>query len=284
MEDSRQSLAQWRGPETAQTEDLRKWITSLQVSELFWVAKDMRLVAQAAAEDMLPLVMTHEDLPCDRGLLVWEGEVHGVAGIAWEAVGGRVKLNALIPRKLAFDRIKSFHSKDPARVKEMLAELLPTQSSLLPDITQPVPLGEELTAINIYLRTMPQDEMDQTISVFLPTMAMALWHLLGQTLAAPEFIRPSKAGLKHMARLNADMFTTTRYVTLRHMKPDHYEKSETETGFHYSVRFEVREHKRKIQDRENPGQFREITVRAHIRGPEGAPMLPPDRKVNVLRK
>lgn len=263
---------------------MRQWISGLEVSELFWVAKDMRLVAQASAEELLPLVMTVEDMPCSHGILLWEETVHGLAGFTWQAMGGKVLLNALVPRHLALTRIKSFHAENPGRAQQMTEALGKTQAMLLPDIEQPVPLGEELTAINIYLRTMPVDELDQTISVFLPTMAMSLWHLLGQTLAAKEIVRPSRAGMKRLARLNVDLMMGTRYITLRHMKPDHYERSDTETGYHYSVRFEVRGHTRTIPDKDNPGQFRKVNVRGHIRGPEGAPMLDPSKKVSVLRK
>lgn len=264
---------------------LRRFAAGLGVAELFWVAKDMRQVAEATAKELLPLVMERESLPCSHGILVWEGLVHGLGGFVWETVGPNVILSGLIGRDVAKKRLAVMRQEDPIRAAILGGAFEKTTSWLCPDIDQPVPLGVELTPLNIYMMTMPESDLDATLSVFLPTIAMSLWHLIKETRPSKEMVRPSSAGMKRLKRLNANWFMETRYITLRHLKPQNYEKGEsTGDGWHYNVRFEVRAHDRKIKDPSEPSGYRTVKVRAHIRGPEGAPMLNPELKVNRLTK
>lgn len=261
---------------------LDRWITSVEAAELFWVAQDMRQMAETAAESLLPMTMHAEDIPSPHGILVWEGTVHGLAGFSWSVIGGKVNLHGLVPRKMGLDRIQSFHEDNPERVKAFKEGLALTRSLLLPDMEQPVPLGEELTAINIYLRTMPVDEMDQTISVFLPTVALSLWLLMEQTLATREMVRPSRHGMKRLARLDAKLLMDTRYVTLRRTATNPTYGSGG--GVQRSHRWVTRGHWRNVPYGPGKVRTRRTWIDPYISGPDGASILDPSKLVRKLQK
>lgn len=263
---------------------MRDWAASLKASYQYWVNQTVRDTAVQMAEHLLPLTIQAEDAPTEYGLLVWEGTVNGLAGFTWRIFGNKLLLAGLYPKHEVIAR--RAENLREAGLKEAVPHLLEqTLSALCSDMDQPIPLGVELTEINIYLMTMPENEMDQTVATFLPTMAMSLWLLMSQEIAVSEMVRPSRHGLKRLARLDPAFLTQTRYITLRRKANVDYEKPEgAESGIHYSVRFPVREHKRLIPDKDNPGSYRTIRVRAHWKGPEGAPMLDPDRLVTRLVK
>lgn len=262
--------------------EMKKWVPGLRVSDLTWVSTELRTLAEVAAQSLMPLTMDPEYLPSPNGLLVWDGVLNGLAGVSWQQRGSKVMLSGLVPKRNAQARIREFHEKNPERAKQFADDIEQQRAQLLPDNEQPVPLGVELTPLNIYAMTKPQDEMDMVVLAFLPPMVMALWLLMGQTLTTKEMVRPSRHGMKRLARLDAALLMETRYVTLRRrsVNPTVGES----TGYHVSYRSAVRGYWKDQRHGPALSKTRRIWVDPYIRGPEGAPLLDPDKLVGKLIK
>lgn len=284
-----------------------QWAASLEAAELFWVAKDMLQIAEVAAESLPSFTIEAEDIPAPHGLLVWEGTLHTIAGFSWKVVGGSVCLNALVPKKLASERLAGFQvaqqeqrdankirldhlmpvkrTLEESRKRELwrrMTQDIQVKSELWSDVELPIPLGKEVSPDNIRNSTSMADDLDRKIGVLLPTIAMSLWLLMDQTLASREMVRPSRAGMKRLARLDASLLTETRYVTLRRkaVNPTYGEGE----GVQRSHRWWTRGHWRKVPFGPGKTRRRPTWIAPYISGPDGAPILDPSRLVSVLRK
>lgn len=258
-----------------------QWYPSHDVADLFWIAKDMRRLAESAAATLPEYTVRVEDMPSEHGILVWEEVVDGAAGFAWKTVGGMVVLTVLVPRYTAID-IMARTLNDPTVTRRL--ENSPVRALLWSEMEIPLPIGSVVKPGDLVLNTTLKADEDSRWADLMPRMAVTLWLLMGQTLAAREIVRPSRAGMKRLARLNPNLLTETRYVTLRHAKLPQADGSGEGGGVHYSVQWAVKGHWRYIEDKQNPAYRRPVWVRPHIKGPEGAPLLDPSKLVNVLRK
>jgi hypothetical protein len=280
-----------------------QWATSLEAAELFWVARDMLQIAEVAAESLPAFTIEAEDIPAPHGVLVWEGTLHTIAGFSWKVVGGSVHLNALVPGRLAAERLAGFVLEQQESERIRIDHLIPVRrasteaakerlikekmangvrSELWSDVELPIPLGKEVNPDNIRCSTMMADELDRKIGVLLPTIAMSLWLLMDQTLASREMVRSSRHGMKTIARLDASLLTETRYVTLRRkaVNPSYGEGEGTQR----SHRWWTRGHWRKVPYGPGKTRRRPTWIAPYISGPDGAPILDPDKLVSVLRK
>lgn len=260
---------------------LHPWAPSFRIADLYWVSAEMRDLAHGMAKDLPEYTIHPDDLPSDHGILVWEGDVEEAAGFAWKKVGEYIALTVLVPRQAAV-RMLGEALGNPADVRLRLARQ-EINSRLWSEMELALRFGQVMKPGSMKMMQSLVPAKDALWGELIPRTAVSMWILLGQTLAASETVRPSKAGMKRLGRLDPSFLTNTRYVTLRHAGREDY-AGEGGSGLHYSVQFPVRGHKRTIADKANPGQTREIWVRPHVRGPEGAPMLDPSRLVNVLRK
>lgn len=281
----------------------KQWATSLEAAELFWVARDMLQIAEVAAESLPAFTIEAEDIPAPHGVLVWEGTLHTIAGFSWQVVGGSVHLNALVPRQLAAERLAGFVLKQRESERIRIDHLIPvrrasteaakqsliqermesgSRAELWSDVELPIPLGREIDPESIRCSTAMADDLDRKIGVLLPTIAMSLWLLMDQTLASREMIRPSRHGMKRIARLDAALLTETRYVTLRRkaVNPSYGDGEGTQR----SHRWWTRGHWRKVPYGPGRSRRRPTWIAPYISGPDGAPILDPDKLVSVLRK
>ena len=106
----------------------------------------------------------------------------------------------------------------------------------------------------------------------------AFWRIQAQplaTVAHPPLDRPA---VRRAAR--ASIVHDTRVVMLRRTNPV-AEPGDREAKWHYRVRFLVRGHWRRLTDKE--GRPYRIWINAHIKGPDGAPLLAGE-KVNILAR
>jgi hypothetical protein len=106
----------------------------------------------------------------------------------------------------------------------------------------------------------------------------AFWRIQAQplaTVAHPPLDRPAR---RRAAR--ASIMHDTRVVMLRRTSPI-TEPGDGEAKWHYRVRFVVRGHWRRLVDAH--GQPYRIWIHAHIKGPDGAPLLHGE-KVAVLAR
>ncbi|MGW9031962.1 hypothetical protein ACWGQ5_49825 [Streptomyces sp. NPDC055722] len=110
------------------------------------------------------------------------------------------------------------------------------------------------------------------------------WLLMGQTLVREEEVRAPKAAAKRISRLDPNLLTAVRYVTLRH-RSLHAERTGRVDGAGgaYHHRWIVTGHWRK-QWYPSRQDHRAIWISDHLKGPDGAPILDPDKLVNVLQR
>jgi hypothetical protein len=260
------------------------WYPSHEAADLFWVCKKMRDLGVEGANEMPEYVFEADDMPSPHGILVWEEAVQGAAGVAWKSYGNTIVLTVLVPKAKAIDMAVRA-TKNP-KAREVLRKM-PVRAQLWSEMEIPVPFGTTIKQGSYRIGTQYKDmEEDRLWAELIPRLLITLWGLMEQPLAGSEIVRPSKAGMKRLARMNPNLLTETRYITLRRIEVPKSEESGSglDSGMHYSVRWVVRPHERWIDDKDNPGKKRKIKVRPHIKGPEGAPLLDPSKLVSVLRK
>ena len=109
-------------------------------------------------------------------------------------------------------------------------------------------------------------------------IAYAFWRIQAQPLATVAAAPVDRAARRRAAR--ASIRHDTRVVMLRRTSPL-AEPGDGEAKWHYRVRFVVRGHWRRLIDRD--GRPYRIWINAHIKGPDGAPLLHGE-KVAVLAR
>jgi hypothetical protein len=280
------------------------WAVALRAAELFFVAKDMTRMAVSAGL-ALPAYRLHaEDLPATHGLLLWEepatdayegGEFTGcpIIGASWAVQGGGVQFRTWCLRE---DWVK-FMSKGDVRagLKDLTAQEARVLRAAYP---QPIvcmsagflPFGK----VPGWLSAMPDDTSGMTVAELedhsksagrqeqAERALIVTWLLMGQTLATGEDVNASKASAKGIRRIDPGLLTSVRYVQLRHASSGEQVRGEG-PGRGYRHRWVVRGHWRNHwypSRQEN----RPIWIEHHVKGPDGAPLLDPDKLVNVLRR
>jgi hypothetical protein len=255
------------------------WYPSHEAADLFWISKEMRQLGEVAAGSLPEYTVRVEDMPSEHGILVWEDTADGMAGVAWKTVGNVVVLTVLVPKAKAIEMVARA-TKDPKTVEKLRHSTV--RSGLWSEMEIPIRIGSVVKPGDLRLETTYKLDEDARWAELAPRMAVTMWLLMGQTLAAREIVRPSKAGMKRLARLNPNLLTETRYVTLRHAKMPQTEGDGV--GVQYSVRWFVKGHWRNQPFGPGLSQVRPIWIAPHIKGPEGAPILDPSKLVNVLRR
>lgn len=280
--------------------------------EPYVLAPAMTAVVAAAAD---ALDLTGERLPADiapteHGVLFLpqpvyhrlpSGAVNGIGAITWARLtttGGR-------PAWAVFgwsDRDDP-HSPAAADVRNRLAGHPQLASQLGPYLLTDfdlVPIGEPLDAApdRPTVETAAADERDRDWqpaadglycidhsntaphTPVLTALAYAFWRIQAQPLAATARPPLDRAATRRAAR--ASIVHGTRIVMLRRL---HATDLDAGTGgdarWHYTVRFVVRGHWRHLHDRD--GLPYRIWIHAHIKGPDGAPLLGGE-KVAILAR
>lgn len=105
--------------------------------------------------------------------------------------------------------------------------------------------------------------------------AMALlkttWLLMEQQgMCDVEEVAPHRNSAKRLARDRRPV-DAVRLIRLRPSEGAADRGENDATGRHVGCRFVVNGHWRRIDDKDNPGRKRQVWVRGHIKGPEGAP-------------
>jgi len=298
--------AQGLDPRTAAEERqaAADWAVALRAAELFFVAKDMTRMAVSAGLALPSYRLHPEDLPATHGLLLWEeyatdayegGEYTGcpIIGVSWAQKGGGVEFRTWCLRE---DWV-TFMAKGDARAG--LKDLTPAEVRAL-RMAHPqqivcmsrgfLPFGK----VPGWLSSMPQDTSGMTVAELedhsksagrqetAERALMVTWLLMGQTLVRQEDAAPSKASVKQLRRIDPALLTSVRYVQLRHAGVVSREKGKG-GGRPYQHRWIVRGHWRNHWY-PSRGAHRPIWIDSHVKGPDGAPILDPDKLVNVLRR
>ena len=301
-------------PDSSPEADARLLDTLTRMTSLAWrvgepyvLAPAMTAVVAAAAD---ALDLTGERLPgaiapTEHGVLFLpqpvyhrlpSGAVTGIGAITWARLtttGGR-------PAWAVFgwsDRDDP-HSPAAADVRARLAGHPHLASSLGPYLLTDfdlIPIGEPLDAAPIWRDSDGQDRDWQTApdglycidhssgtarTPVLTALAYAFWRIQAQPLAATARPPLDRAAARRAAR--ASVVHGTRIVMLRRLHATEPDAGATgEARWHYTVRFVVRGHWRHLRDRD--GTPYRIWIHAHIKGPDGAPLLGGE-KVAILAR
>lgn len=281
------------------------WAIALRAAELYFVSKDMTRMAVSAGMALPSYRLQPEDLPSTHGLLLWEEyateavdsrEYTGcpIIAMSWAQHGGGIQVRSWALRD---DWLTSMAKGEPAAG---IADLTADQVRYIrTEYPQPIvcmaagflPFGK----VPGWLGSAPEDTSGMTLAELddlvkssdrqeqAERSLVVSWLLMGQTLAASEEVRPSKASLKYLRRLDANLLTSVRYVKLRRsgMAAQDARAGVPRQGPHH--RWIVRGHWRNAwypsQQRHRP-----VWISPHMKGPDGAPLLDPDKLVNVLRR
>ncbi|MBM9510061.1 hypothetical protein [Actinacidiphila acididurans] len=281
-----------------------RWAASLRAAELFFVATDMTRLAVAAGE-ALPAYRLHpEELPAQHGLLMWEEPVNqGLRGgeattapviaVTWAVRTGGVAVRTWVHREdwltymaegdaragirdLTPDEVRAVRQRYPQPITAMAETWLPFGK--LP--------GWLFSAPPPGLSLYEQEDRARTLG-WLQQVERALvvtWLLMGQTLATARDIEPPRSAVKFIRRIDPGMLAATRYVQLRHRGFGPEAQADAGgPGRTYQHRWLVRGHWRNhwYPSRQD---HRPIWINTHVKGPNGAPLLDPDKLVNILRR
>ncbi|MCX4451627.1 hypothetical protein [Streptomyces sp. NBC_01789] len=279
--------------------------TALKAAELFSVSADMTRTAVSAGM-ALPAYRLHpEDLPATHGLLVWEvpatdaydgSEQIGapIIGVTWAVHGRGVHVRTWCHR----EEWITYMAKGDARAG--LSDLSPAQVRVLRQqypqaivcmSTGFLPFGR----LPGWLTDMPADTTTLSIAELedhsrsanrqeqAERALVVTWLLMGQSLAREEHIPAPRSAARHIARINPNLLTATRYVQLRHHTVPAQGRGEHDSGRAYRHRWIVRGHWRNhyYPSRKD---HRPIWIDQHLKGPDGAPILDPEKLVHVLRR
>ncbi|MGV9509390.1 hypothetical protein ACWDQZ_27695 [Streptomyces tendae] len=281
------------------------WRVSLRAAQLDYASADMTRLAVSAGL-ALPTYRLHaEDLPSPHGLVVWEepvvspeaaGDAMSSIAASWAVHGRGVHIRLWAAREEWFqwmarpepragmgamsrEAIRAMRTRYPQPLVCTTSSHLPFGKSpgwlLSPD--GEAPDGMSIGELESRARAVQQSEMAERVLV-------TTWLLMGQTLVREEEVHAPKAAAKHIRRLDPNLLTSARYVTLRH-RSIHAEQTGKGDGAGgtYRHRWVVSGHWR---DHWYPSQqrHRKIWINDHFKGPDGAPLLDPDKLVNVLRR
>ncbi|OEJ21027.1 hypothetical protein [Streptomyces subrutilus] len=278
------------------------WSVSLRAAQLTYANGDMTGLA-ASAGLALPAYRLHpEDLPAPHGLIMWEnpvispeagGDVMSSIAVSWAVHGGGVHIRVWTKREEWFqwmarpepgmgamsqDEIRVMRARYPQALVSTCSSYLPfgkVPGWLLSDYQDTTDMS--IAELENRARFVVQSEMAERALV-------TSWLLMGQVLVREEEVQAPKGAAKHIRRLDPNLLTSVRYVTLRHRSIHAERTGQVDgAGVTYRHRWIVSGHWRNhwypSQQRTRP-----IWIANHMKGPEGAPILDPDKLVNLLRR
>lgn len=281
------------------------WATGLRAATMFFVATPMARLAVSAGLALPSYRLHPQDLPSPHGLLLWEepvtqgvhgGETTGAPIIAacWAVRGNGVDVRTWARREdwLTYmaegDDKAGLRQMSPAEVRGLRLQypqpITAMSQSRLPFGQVPGWLAgapENTEGMSLYEREDHEriaDRIEQAERALVVT-----WLLMGQTLATFEDIEPSKSSAKFVRRIDPGLLGATRYVQLRHRGYGPESREAGDGGRAYRHRWFVRGHWRN-QFYPSRQANRPIWIDTHIKGPDGAPIIDPDKLVNVLRR
>lgn len=281
------------------------------VGEPYVVAPAMTAIIAAAAEalDLTGEVVPRDVVPDDSGVLFLpepiyhrntRGEVCSIGAITWTLTStGSGGPGRSFTARSSWAVCAWSDQNDPldptaARVQAQLAERPDLASKFGPYVLADfafIPLGRPVEpradkavvdADDHDWEPAPDgryclDETTLRTSACI-SLAYAFWRIQAQPLATVAAAPTDRAAARraHRTSIKHD----TRVVMLRRTTPS-AEPTDGESRWHYRVRFIVRGHWRRLIDRD--GHPYRVWIHAHIKGPDGAPLLHGE-KVSVLAR
>ncbi|WP_433388643.1 hypothetical protein [Micromonospora sp. KLBMP9576] len=261
-----------------------------QDGEPYVLAPAMTAIIAAAAQalDLTGDIVGNDVAPSDAGVLflpepIYERGVHGqvtsIGAIAWakfhNTSNGRTGwwITGWADRDDPLDPAAT-RRRQLTEAPELAARFGPYvlhSSAEIPIGTPIIAPGEPAEAVDQDWETAPDGRfcIDESLLRMRAVAAVldAFWRIQEQPLATvtrPPLDRPARR-----RALRANLRHDTRVVMLRRTTP--VTESTGEAKWHYRVRFVVRGHWRRLTNAD--GQPYRIWIHAHIKGPDGAPLL-----------
>lgn len=278
---------------------------NLRTASLYYASADMAHLAQAAGE-ALPVYRLHpEDLPAANGLLVWEepiteahegGEFTGAPIIAatWGVTEGGVDVRIWAAREpwVASQAAGSTRAGIRALTRaEVTALRLRYPQPIVAQSAVFMPFGQlpgwlvgmtgesgryGLAEVGDVARAGKRLEAAERA-------LLVSWLLMGQTLVREEEVSASKAAARRVARIDPGLLGAVRYVQLRHRSAVPGQRGGEGPVRSRQSRWIVSGHWRQ-QWYPSRQDHRPIWIDSHFKGPDGAPVLDPEKLVKVLRR
>ncbi|MEU1606069.1 hypothetical protein [Micromonospora matsumotoense] len=262
-----------------------------QDGEPYVLAPAMTAIIAAAAQalDLTGDTVSDDIAPSDAGVLflpepLYERGVHGqvtsIGAITWakfhNTTTGRTGwwITGWADRDDPLDPAAARRRRQLAEAPELATQFGPYVLNSFAEI----PIGVPLTATRDPAETADQDWETAPDGRFcidessLRTRAItavlyAFWRIQDQPLATVA--RPPLDRSARRRALRANLSHDTRLVMLRRTKP--IDEPTSEPKWRYRVRFLVRGHWRRLTNAD--GQPYRIWINAHIKGPDGAPLI-----------
>ncbi|GAA4595812.1 hypothetical protein BJY16_001802 [Actinoplanes octamycinicus] len=275
--------------------------TPWKVGEPYIVAPAMTAIIAAAAQalDLTGEVLPDDIAPCDHGVLLFPeplyhrgltGKVSSLGAITWTRIATNGEATWVIigwadqhdPHDPAAARRRADLAHEPDLARQFGPYIL-SHYTMVP-VGRPVEPADppQVDAADRDWEPAPDGRfcIDETTTLTraCTTIAYAFWRIQAQPLATvaaapmdrPARKRAARAGIRH----------DTRVIMLRRTSA-HAEPADGDPKWHYRVRFVVRGHWRRLTD--TNGHTYRIWINAHIKGPDGAPLLHGE-KVAVLAR
>ncbi|MEU9760305.1 hypothetical protein AB0D98_11155 [Streptomyces sp. NPDC047987] len=247
----------------------------LEVADLFWVGQDMTALAMHSGEQLAAARWATADRPSPCGLLYWdEGVGHvdangvriPVEACAWGPFEGGLLLWLLMSRNRLAAEVARIGRYEVA--EDEVPPLIPVCAATLPVTSEPVSLAE----------------VDPQLPQPVVAALAAAWLLMQQ----PQLIdrtreRADKPTVRAYARDGLPMPEVTTVDLRRQYTPQDRDPDAGTDQRTYRNRWIVSGHWR--NQAHGPGRSlrRQTWVPAHMKGPDGAPLLSTE-KVNVWRR
>ncbi|MEU9703042.1 hypothetical protein [Streptomyces sp. NPDC047981] len=273
LDDPASPLRSRTGPEKA--DGLDGLATALRAGELFWVQEDMTALAMHAGESLAAARWATADRPAPCGLLFWQGGIgtmdyKGVSipveACAWAPFQGGMILWLLMSRDRLAAEVARVYTVPP----EHVPPLIPICGAVLPVTTEPVSFAE----------------LDLDIGLPEPIVAAlaTAWLLMQQPLLIDSTReRADKPTARAFARDGLPTPDVSVVDLRRQYTPQDADPHGDGGSRHYRYRWVVSGHWRNQAYGPDRSLRRRTWVPAHMKGPDGAPLLS-TQKVNVWRR
>jgi len=292
----------------------QRWATSLRAASLTYTTSQLTRTALAAGDAFDDFRLEAHDIPSPHGFIAWEEPItapvnlHALSGMAvtgatWAVHGGMVEIRwwtdkdswvtdwtggnpASGVRQLSPDEVRRTRQMHPTRTVAVgYSALRFGTSPQWPTVEMPSPgTIDEADRAEYDLAAQRLVEAEKTL--------VATWLLMNQTLVVDTPVHTPRPSLKRIGRLDPALLGVVRQVTLRHknLAPDRVGKVDgpkREWAHRWLVTGHWRNQPYPLRlgyDSQGNAHTQRIWITDFFKGPEGAPLLDPDKLVNVLRR
>ncbi|PBC71596.1 hypothetical protein BX265_6206 [Streptomyces sp. TLI_235] len=253
-------------------------ISRLRAADLYWVAPDMAALAVSAGTQLAAARWATADRPSPAGLIVFDGGIGNfplgpgahapIEALTWGPDSGELSIGVWLTRTTLDQRIRQ-SGRFAGLVTDQVAPLVPILARSIPAGPDPVPFADT----------------DPDLPLLAVQTLAAAWLLMQQpTLTERRTEHPDKATARAYGRRQQ----AAPYVTLVDLRrayvPDQRDETGTDSaGRHYRHRWVVQGHWRDQPHGPERALRRKQWIPAHVKGPDGAPLLATER-VNVWRR